>query len=236
MHGAILDAMNRGLHALEGHPLVVDEPSPQLLARFEMHALAFAEGFGRLLERRVARDIDRDIPSLSAIARFHLRLHSPLARGLQSQLVSLGRSRAQLDALEVGPKTRACLDRAHLALEVRDPHLSHILLVQGLECMTQFLSRRGMEIAFALGGKAAPFEQRHHGHEDLLFLGLDALSAAAYGANVQAKIVDELDHLFADAEELLEEWRSEEPGQRRRSRTRRRAERWGTNDLPNDVA
>ncbi|MEL6185093.1 MAG: hypothetical protein AAFU79_10750 [Myxococcota bacterium] len=231
MEGAVLDVMNEGLRALEPHAVLDAEPHPWTLARFEMHMLAFAEAFGRLLEKRVARDVDRDHPPLKAMARAHLRLHQPLPRMLRTQLVRLGRPYPELDSLTVGTKTQACLHRAAQALERRDPLLAHVLLVQGLECLTQLLTRRGVELAAALGGTVEPFEERHRGHESLLFLGLESLTTAD-----EAGVVSELEALYADAFGLLDEWFEEDPSHRPSRRPRQRGERWGTGDLPDEVA
>lgn len=231
MQGAVLDVMNEGLRALEPHAALGADPDPWTLARYEMHMLAFAEGFGRLLERRVARNVDRDHAPLKAMARAHLRLHQPLPRLLRTQLVNLGRPFPELEGLTPGAKTQACLKRAERSLDRRQPILSHILLVQGLECLTQLLTRRGVELAAALGGRVEPFEERHNGHESLLFLGLETLVAEN-----EKEVLSELKALFADAFGLLDEWYDEDPPQRRGRRARQRGEKWGTGDIPDDVA
>lgn len=230
MQGAVLDVMNRGLQALEPHGLLGAEPSPWSLARFEMHTLAFADELGRLLAKRVARNVDRDHPQLLSVARAHLRLHQPLARGLRTHLINLGRSRPELETLNIGSRTRAVLRRGEHALEQRDPILTHVIFLQGLECLTQLLARRGVELAGILGGQVAPFESRHRGHEGLLFLGLEVLD------DRHDYVIPELQGLFGDALGLLDEWYHDAPPHRPAERRRRRGERWGTGDLPNDVA
>lgn len=226
--------MNEGLRTLELHPVLGEPPDARSLARFAAHLLAFSEGLGRLLERRIARHADREHPSLAAVARLHLRIHRPLLRSLKSQLIELGYPRPQLDHLEAGPRAQACLGRGERALETRDTMLAHIVLLPGLECLMQLLAGRGAEMAEALSGNADPFRERHEGHEELLFLGLEQLEGAteAY-ANV---VLRELRGVFEDGRRLLDEWWEIDPPTRPFDRTRSRSGSWGTGDLPKGAA
>lgn len=231
----LLDVMNEGLAGLEVHPLLTEASCLTGLTRFERHALAFADGLERLLERRVAMDLDPRLPGLGGFGRRHLRVHQPLPRALRTHLTSLGEAREDLDQLRSGPRTRRCLTRVAGALGRDDPIAAHVLLTQGLECLTQLLAKRGSELTQALDGPEDNcFERRHHGHEPLLFEGLKLIE----GQNPAAvdALAAELEMLFADGIGVLDEWRDEDPPSPPRGRTRRRGSQWGTSDLPTGAA
>jgi hypothetical protein len=233
VEGAVLEIMNAGLAELEAHPVLARSPAPADLARFEAHSLIFARAFGRLLERRVARNLDRDAGELGQIARIHLRIHQPFPRALEAALVRLGRPRAELERLELGPAGQRVLERAETALGARDVPGAHVLLLSGLECLTQLLAKRGADLAAAAGREAERYEARHDGHESLVFMGLRTLSR--WPDAQTAHVPEALAALFRDAAPWLDTW-AQPPPERRRERARRRASRWGTGDLPDGAA
>lgn len=232
VRSALLDVMNEGLRGIEMHPLLVEASSPSRLARFERHALGFALGFQRDLEQRIARNLDRQRPDLAHFARLHLRCHQPFVRVLERRVTERG---AASPRTGLGPRTKQCLHRAERALDDGDGRASHVLLVQGLECLIQLLCRRGSDMAQACGeGSDNGFEARHFAHEEMLFTGLDVLDGVPEEDAVP--ILAELEMLFADGVGLLDEWRDTEPPSPTRGRPRRRPSQWSTSDLPDGAA
>lgn len=235
MSSAALNVIHAGLQALESHPLLKSAPEPGLLAKFGLHSLAFAEAMGHLLEKRVAHNIDRHAPKLHAIAWRHLRLHQPFARDLRRDLTQLGRPRNELDNLTPSPLTRACLKPIEAAIDHKHVLLAHILVVQGLECLTQLIAEHGVTLATDIGGVSVAFERRLHGHEDLIFEGLDVLFSP-YSAETHSFLLSELEDFFCRAWLLLDEWLNQEPKIIKPMKHRMRSEHWGTGNRPFDAA
>lgn len=230
MEADLLEVMLAGLRDLEPHPFLVDPPNPSAFARFQTHFYVFSRRLDRLLERRIARNLDSERTSLIGMSRAHLSVHRPFTRGLERHLLERGISRSQLDAMEVGPDTLRLLEPVERALGLPDPLLAHVLLDQGLECLTQLLARRGVELAEELGTSPELFESRHDGHETLFFTGLDEV--AAHPLTERALLFRRLRYLFADAKTMLLEWRERDVGMGPTRRIRRRSGPWRRHSEP----
>ena len=234
MEAQVRQTVDAGLRTLEVHPLLHAAPTLGGLGRFEAHSLVFGRALGRYLERRVARNLDRETP-WAAAARLHLRIHQPFPRALERHLTeNLGHTLYELGSLELGPRTRRWLSWAERAFQDGDPAHVHVMLVHGFEGLSQRLARRGAYLVKTLGGSPGVFERRHRGYECLL--GAGAQDLRRLEPDRAAGILDGLRGMFEEAGAALNEWVETDPPRSRPRRAARRVSDRHPGDHPGSAA